>query len=265
MPTLTDLLNRLWEDYAAFTPQAHAVHHLLDQRGETVVNDHIALRTFDDPRIGLEALAGAFISHGYRPRGAYEFPEKKLVARHYEHGQAEMPKVFISELKLQACSGALRGVVRDLVDQAPADLAKRWDFPTSGRPWRLSFDTYRKLAAESEYAAWVAAFGFRANHFTVLVNRLKTFRDLAALNAFLKQAGFRLNTSGGEIKGSPDVLLEQSSTLADQVDMPFSDGTQRIGGCYYEFARRYPLPDGSLFQGFVAQSANRIFESTNRR
>jgi hypothetical protein len=37
-----------------------------------------------------------------------------------------------------------------------------------------------------------------------------------------------------------------------------------IPTCYYEFARRYPLADGRLYQGFVAASADRIFESTHR-
>ena len=32
-----------------------------------------------------------------------------------------------------------------------------------------------------------------------------------------------------------------------------------------DFALRYPLPNGELFQGFVANSASRIFESTDRR
>ena len=111
----------------------------------------------------------------------------------------------------------------------------------------------------------MAAFGFRANHFTVLVNALATFDGLESFNAYLKQAGYQLNASGGEIKGSPEVCLEQSSTLADQVSVDFSDSVQTIPGCYYEFARRYPLPDGSLFGGFVARSADKIFESTNRR
>ena len=47
--------------------------------------------------------------------------------------------------------------------------------------------------------------------------------------------------------------------------MKFDDGSKVIPCCYYEFARRYPLPNGNLFQGFVAKSADKIFESTNRR
>ena len=55
----------------------------------------------------------------------------------------------------------------------------------------------------------------RANHFTVLVNDLTTFKNLLELNAFLKSNGFKLNSAGGEVKGSREVFLEQSSTLAD--------------------------------------------------
>jgi hypothetical protein len=124
---------------------------------------------------------------------------------------------------------------------------------------------YETLRRESEYAAWLAAFGFRANHFTVDVNALKTFESLGELNRFLKDQGHRLNTSGGEIKGSPEDLLEQSSTLAGEVEVRFSDGRKRIPACYYEFARRYPGPDGKLFTGFVAKSADKIFQSTDRQ
>ncbi len=104
--------------------------------------------------------------------------------------------------------------------------------------------TYAALLDESEYAAWVAAFGFRVNHFTVDVNRLTTIADLAELNALLRAAGFTLNEAGGAIKGTPADRLEQSSTRADEVDVAFAEGVARVPSCYYEFARRYPLPSG---------------------
>ena len=123
---------------------------------------------------------------------------------------------------------------------------------------------YLKLAAESEYASWVYAFGFRPNHFTVSINHLKNFSDLAKLNAFLKMNGFMLNAAGGEIKGTPAELLEQSSTMAGEIMWQFGDGVYSIPACYYEFAKRYPLTSGELYQGFIAASADKIFESTNR-
>ena len=265
MQRIDDLLERLWIDYRTLNPQAEAIHALLQSRGERVVNDHVALRTYNDPRVGLETLSAAFIRHGYTPRGDYSFPEKKLEARHFEHPSGKLPRVFISELKLQEFSPALQSTVKRLIDQMPPELPGRWDFPVAGRKWNVSWADYESLRKETEYGAWMAAFGFRANHFTVLVNALESFADLSELNAFLKKNGFKLNSSGGEIKGSPEVYLEQSSTLADQADVDFTDGPRRIPACYYEFALRHKMPDGRLYSGFVEKSADKIFESTNKR
>jgi len=265
MQPLDSLMKRLWDDYAAMNEQARGIHDLLKSEGEDIVNDHIALRTFDDKRVGVTALAREFVRLGYQPRGDYTFPDKKLLAQHFEHADARYPRVFISELKLADFSPKLRTTVKLLLDQMPVDLPQRSDFAIAGRPWRISFADYESLRAESEYAAWMAAFGFRANHFTVLVNALKKFDTLHKLNAFLKENGYELNASGGEIKGTPDELLEQSSTLASKVNVDFTDGPRVIPGCYYEFARRYADRDGKLFSGFIAKSADKIFESTNKR
>ena len=63
-----------------------------------------------------------------------------------------------------------------------------------------------------------------------------------------------------------DVLLEQGSTLADRAEFTFAGGqVEEIPTCYYEFAKRYRTSDGRLYQGFVAASADKIFESTNVR
>ncbi len=259
--SLETLLERMWLDYVRLNPLAWRVYGLLRARGEEVANDHIALRTFDLPRVDLGVLARPFLERGYVERGAYEFPEKQLVARHFE-GPAGRPKVFISQLRVEALPHKAAELIGDLVDAVPEDLAERPDFCLTGRVWPLSFAQYRDLLAVSDYAAWVAAFGFRPNHFTVDVNALRTFDSLAALDAFLKQSGIVLNTSGGEIKGSPEELLEQSSTLANLVEVEFADGVHAIPACYYEFARRYRGRDGRLYQGFIAASADKIFEST---
>jgi hypothetical protein len=213
----------------------------------------------------MEVLDRVFVAAGYEPADSYEFPDKKLFAYHYQHAERSLPKLFISELVVEDLSARTQDIIQRLVAQIPAGKALEPTFVAAGRPWKVSFRDYETLLAESEYAAWVAAFGFRANHFTVNVNNLKTFDGLPALNRFLKENGFALNQGGGEIKGSPEVYLEQSSTLADAVNVEFSDGTHRVPSCYYEFAKRYPLPNGELYQGFVAASADRIFESTNRR
>jgi len=264
-PQFNQLLQRLWTDFTEINPQAGAIHRLLESRGEVIVNDHIAFRTFADPRVGVEILERPFRAAGYVKKGEYRFETKKLVACHYEHTDAQLPKIFISELLVHEFSCDLQRVVNEMLDEIPAALLDDPELCAAGRPWDISIPIYEALAAESEYAGWLAAFGFRANHFTVLVNALQTVTSLAELNEIIRGAGFALNAEGGEIKGSPDDLLEQSSTLASQVEATFSDGQILIPGCYYEFARRYELPDGSLFNGFVPQSADKIFQSTDRR
>lgn len=265
MDDLEKLLGHLWEDYAAINVQARRIHELLQERGEKIVNDHVAFRTFNLPKVGLEVLAELFKRLGYAPKAEYEFPEKKLFARHFEHPDAGNPKIFISELKVESFSEGFKKIIRDLVDQIPKERVSRRDFLYAGILWKpVAWEVYLKLDQESDYASWLAAFGYRANHFTVAFNALKNFKRLDELNAFLKKHGFKLNASGGEVKGSPSEYLEQSSTLAKPVEIQFANKKSKIPSCYYEFARRYPLPDGSLFQGFVAPSADKLFESTDR-
>jgi 2-oxoadipate dioxygenase/decarboxylase len=257
------LLDALWRDYTASTPQAATIHALFAARGETVVNDHVALRTYGVPAVGLAVMARPFERLGWQPRDDYRFADKHLRARYWQHPDPARPKVFISELILDELSPAARATVDALVAQIPPGFGDRADLPWAGRPWQVDHATYQALLAESEYAAWVAAFGFRVNHFTVDVNRLRTFAGLAEVNAFVTASGFRLNDAGGVVKGNPAERLEQSSTRADEIDVALGDGVVRLPSCYYEFAKRYPLPGGELFQGFVPASADKIFESTD--
>ncbi len=265
MVDIDNLFDRLWALFRRMNPQAEAIHQLLAESGEVILNDHIAFRTFDDPRVDIDFLARPFLNAGYLPQGEYEFPNKHLVARHFEHSDPQRPKIFISQLKLRDMSERLQEKVTGFIDQILPETYERDDFCAMGRPWDIDYTTYEQLVQESEYAGWLSAFGFCANHFTVLVNKLSTIDKLEDLNEFLKSNGFELNSAGGEIKGSPEEYLEQSSTLAAEIDVPFADGLHRIPSCYYEFARRYQLPDGKTFPGFITQSADKIFESTDRR
>jgi hypothetical protein len=213
--------------------------------------------------VNLSVLAKHFTSIGYVDSGDYQFVQKKLIAKHFEHPDPKQPKVFISELLVEEFSPELQKSIHGLIDQVDETATTADNFIYSGRHWDVDKTTYQALLAESEYAAWVAALGYRANHFTVSINDLPEFERIEDVNQALKQAGFVLNSSGGEIKGSPEVLLEQSSTMADKVVVNFTDGDVEIPSCFYEFARRYPMDNGQLYTGFVAASADKIFESTN--
>ncbi|MFC1237699.1 DUF1338 domain-containing protein [Vibrio sp. F74] len=257
------LFQSLWNDYIErLCPSADKVHDLLEE-GEDLINDHIALRTFSLAPLGLEVLAKPFLDLGYKACGDYVFESKNLTAKHYEHPDKTQPKVFISQLEVGLCSPQLQSIVEKLVLQVDSEKLTSSDFLHHGRLWNISHEDYLLLSKESEYAAWLAAHGYGANHFTVSVNQLNAFSSVKTVNDHLRVAGFAINESGGEVKGSAEVLLEQSSTMADKVPVSFSDGKQIIPGGFYEFALRYPMNNGELYQGFVAASADKIFESTD--
>ncbi len=263
--TKEELLDRLWEQYTAITPSAEKIEALLSKNGSLITNDHIALRTFNDSRVNIAVLEKPFLEAGYAPCGTYDFASKKLFAKHYEHTlDKQAPRIFISELELEKCSAGLQRIVQKILDSCDAETFKQPDLILAGRIWeKPSHALYSILREESEYAAWMYVFGFRANHFTVNVNDLADFKTLEALNLFLENEGWKLNLSGGKIKGSPAQLLEQSSTLGDVLGIEFKEGRYYIPTCYYEFAKRYPDASGQLFLGFIASSANKIFESTD--
>jgi hypothetical protein len=263
--TYTDIFNRLWTSYILQNPSTKTVYDLFIAEGETVVNDHIAFRTFRHPLIGVDVLSQVFLKNGYEYKGDYHFETKKLYAKHFEHvTDREAPRVFISELLTDEFSPFLQQTVAAWASGIPASIAASDELIYSGNTSGIpSWEVYEKLRSESEYAAWLYVNGFCANHFTVSVNRLKKINSVEKVNALLKSHGFLLNDAGGEIQGTPAELLEQSSIRAGMVKFTFTEGQYEIPGCYYEFARRYPDSDGNLYSGFIAKSADKIFESTN--
>ncbi len=261
---LSSYLEKMWNDYININPQAQRLSSLLIQSGEKIVNDHIALRTFNHPKLGIESMAYHFKKFGYIERGEYFFKEKKLYAKHYENIDPSFPKIFISELELEKVSPLVQEIINHCINSVDEKIVSKDDFAYSGRHWISHHATYLKLAAESEYASWVYAYGFRPNHFTLSLNHLRYFNDIRKINEFIKNNHFVLNAAGGEVKGTPAELLEQSSTMASEIQLQFADGVYPTPGCYYEFAKRYPMPNGNLYQGFIAKSADKIFESTNK-
>ena len=262
---INSFFQQLWDDYRTITPQAERIHALFSAYGP-VRNDHVAFRTLRYGPYGISELEPRLLSLGYVRDQNYHFPEKKLEAWSYTHRDAEQPLIFLSELLLDQLPANARDALLAAVHTGEEALPPGAEAFMAGRCWAPPpFDVYQALAKESEYAAWLLAWGFRANHFTVSINHLPRFASLQEVTEFLINEGFVLNTSGGVIKGSPDVLLEQASTLADIYTAEFANGERHgIPSCYYEFALRYPDKAGNLYQGFVAASADKIFESTHR-
>jgi hypothetical protein len=263
-----EFFENLWHDYIDITPQAEKVRRLFLSRGDDVVNDHVAFRTFSDSPVCLAKLEIELEKMGYAAYENYRFEQKKLDARSYYHPADEnAPKIFLSELQVGELSEQARAIISGMTAQISPDAVKDPSIFWQGRLWDMpTRQDYDRLLQESEYAAWLSTIGLRVNHFTVDVNRLNSLDDLQAVNQLLKDNGFSINTVGSEIKGSPELFLEQSSTMADKIDVEFRDGEAcTIPSCFYEFAKRHQTDSGDIFPGFIEGNADKIFESTHAR
>lgn len=270
MPALKCFYAQLWQQYIKISPQALAIHHLFENEGEALVNDHVAFRTFSNSTISIEHLEAQVFSLGYQYLEAYHFEAKKLDARCYVHPHSPT-KIFLSELLWPKLSAPAQAIIDPFIQQIAASTIvgrKVLNVPrlNAGRIWAMpTYKNYLKLLEESEYAAWLSVWGLRANHFTIYVNYLRKYSELSQVVGLLQGHGYVLNSVGGVIKGSKEQRLIQSSTMADKALVLFPDkGEQQVSTCYYEFAQRFKQKDGTLYQGFVPESADKIFESTNR-
>ena len=208
---LQEIYNRLWKDYTEQNPSVDKIYNLFLNEGEKINHDHIAFRSFNDPRVNIDVIAKPFIERGYEPKGEYHFEKKKAYARHYEHkDNPALPRIFISHLLTGQLSKYVQDTVDRILEKSPLQKYGPEELIYSRTLWGTpNYDVYKKLREESEYAAWMYAFGFRVNHFAMKVNDFKKFTNLENINERLKKEGWIMNQSGGEIKGSKEQLLEQ--------------------------------------------------------
>ncbi len=185
------IFEKLWDQYSTENPSAAQIHRLFSKEDQPVINDHVAFRTCNDARVNIDMLALPFIDAGYKPRGEYRFEAKKLMARHYEMPDSpESPRVFISELLLEEFSTFLQNTIREKLDRVSEDVLASPDLIFQGTLFNpLSHETYSRLREESEYAAWLYVFGFRANHFTVSINYLPEFESIEDVNDVSEKGG----------------------------------------------------------------------------
>ncbi len=275
---LKAVLNGLMAPYLKRVPDAETVFQQLAKRGEKVHNDHIAFRSL----LGIKVLEKIFLHLNYRRMGERMlFSEKKLNAFWYKHSDPEMPRVFISELRLDELDPRSVSIIKesmetailpkdrdrvhmddmsnsqiydyfeesilpDLQAMSGEDIAEFLHTPLWQKP---TLEDFLYLQKQSEWGSWAIYNDYYLNHFTVAVHRLKSFDSIETFNAWVETpldqggCGLTLNTSGGKLKVSPDGLLLQSSTVANTVEGTFRDGKRsEIPGSYSEYAYRKILP-----------------------
>ena len=293
---LDTILAGLMRSYSQRVPDVRRITDQMCRDGliasvEDIENDHIAFRTMGVPQLGIRSLEKIFLHCGYEQRDAYFFAGKKLDAFWYSPPEPHYPRVFISELRVNDLSDDAQRLITSYTGEVQSDPVDSLDLDDGAAVdqflhrglWRTpTWDDFQRLSDESEYASWVIYNRYYLNHFTISVHNLPApYNTVAALNAWLKSIGVRLNDAGGEIKTSPDGLLIQSSTVAELVQAEFDDGkgglvAQMIPGSYVEFAERRVLPEFQHLpaeqiqrqhrrDGFEAANADKIFESTYRQ
>lgn len=257
-----DLIWKLWLSYKANTPSAEVIQNLLSIQKDDYFNDHIAFRTINSSSLKKERIAKIFLQYGWEIKGSYHFEEKHLNAIHMEHSSnIKLPKIFISELILEKVSVSTEKIL-SVAFEVYEQHAKNENFLSIGRKHSINYSDYQKLLNESEYASWLYIFGIQPNHFTVYLNNYPKL-SIEEFAQSLQDKNIALNTFGGIIKGSKEKGLKQASTMADKKYIKFADQDLEIEipSCYVEFAERFNI-NGTLFNGFITNSADKIFEST---
>lgn len=291
------LFDRLWARYRARVEYVQTYERVIEEAGATFFNDHIAFRSlaWQDPFVGLATISRLFEALGYRPAGAYAFPDKRLSAVHFDPPDPRLPKLFFSELRVAEFSFPFRRLLQEslsthrppptkeflaslhvLNDETDPDKSAGLLDHAYGWLTELPWETPQKAIVEavnerSQYAAWVLLHGYNVNHFTSLIDshQVEALDDIEKTSAALSAAGVPMKS---EIEGERGAPLRQTATEAVTLDMPVHDEedstTMPWTYAYFELAQRTPFKDadGNLvrFEGFLGSQATNLFEMTKR-
>jgi hypothetical protein len=291
---LAAVFDSLWDRYRSRVSYVQAYEKMVAAAGATYFNDHIAFRTLavQQPQTGIASVSRVFEALGYRAAGSYHFEDKQLSAIHFQHTNAQFPKLFISELKTwELPTNSRRIIEQTLVNHRLAFreelLATLTTLDTNPiatdqllsevvnffhtLPWQPPQKSdVVELNKTSQYGAWTLVHGYNVNHFTSLVNShaVPALNDLEKTMAALAAAGVPIKT---EIEGERGSKLRQSATEAVKIDVDVRDGEQPAkmpwSYAYFELAERNEIVDAATgkqvrFEGFLGPQATNLFEMT---
>jgi len=285
------LFDRLWDRYRARVSYVNVYEKIVVEHGATFFNDHIALRSLalQDPSMGIFSISRLFEALGYRAAECYGFEDKHLGAIYYQHPHPQLPKLFISELRVRELSTKSRDIIGDVtsqkycprdsdellralfrVESASADeqeaLLTRAVNVIHELPWSPpEHSKVEALHEESQYGAWVLVHGNNVNHFTALINshKVPALNSIEKTVAALTSAGVPMKAS---IEGEEGSNLRQTATNAVNISCAMTHQGKDVQVmwpyAYFELAQRDPLPDGSRYEGFFSTQATNLFEMT---
>ena len=273
---------------------------LVMEKGGNVVNDHIALRTFNthtgEQPEGIRAIRHILNYLDYKPVQTYTFKKKKLTAIHFEHPDKMFPKIFVSQLEVEQLPEWAQRIIHNTVVDTPYLLSdnsiellgllkKDGQIPKLAadalvadltqyfrRPWSVpKKEDVLKINDVSQYAAWVMLHGNAVNHFTAFINHqnVKEWPDLETTCKGLEMAGIPMKEA---IEGEKGSKLRQSATQAVKEDVEVIEEDEhemlRWTYAYYELAERGFIEENGqqkLFTGFLGDQATHLFDMTRTR
>ena len=291
---LGKLFDALWERYRQRVSYVQTYEQVIRSCGATFFNDHIAFRTFatQQPMAGIGMISRIFEALGYRAAGSYHFDDKQLSAIHFQHANPQLPKLFISQLRVWELPPEVRGIIARTVrsHRAPMETevlsalaSQDQDGKTDGEllarvlgefhelPWLLpAREDVEALNNVSQYAAWVLVHGYNVNHFTSLINShgKAELDSIEKTIAALTKAGVPMKK---EIEGEPGSKLRQSATEAVTIEVDVHDrglpAKMPWTYAYFELAQRDTIVDPATgkparFEGFLGPQATNLFEMT---
>jgi hypothetical protein len=291
---ITNLLwNTLWQDYYHRVEYARIYQQMIQEARFTIANDHLAFRSLGltinrngkEINLGIPYLAKIIEALGYEKAGEYEFSDRYLQASHYQHPEQDrfnLPKLFISELIVDALPATLAQQIKEIVNTGnffhQQDL-NQWlttESPETiitqlkaifSRPWQPpKRSLVEAVNTVSQYGAWVLLHGYTVNHFTGYINHHHTsiYSDIEKTAQALGDRGIPMKN---KIEGSAKTGLRQTATVAvtEMVEVwdDTSQGVSQIPWtyAYYELAERN-IVEGKLFEGFLNAQAKNLFSMT---
>ena len=291
------LVDGLWKQYTERIPYAKLYADMVTGKGGKVVIDHIAFRTFNthcgEQPEGIRAIKHILNYLEYKQVTKYSFPKKKLNAVHFEHPDATLPKIFVSQLEVSELPGWAQNMINKMVHNTSyllsdksiellGILEENGSLPSEAaeylvndlvhyfrRPWNIPLkDDVLKINDVSQYGAWVLLHGNSVNHFAALVNfqDVKEWPDLETTCEALAAAGIPMKD---EIEGEKGSKLRQSATLAvkEEVKIKSENGFEKMiwTYAYFELVQRNYIEENGvqkLFSGFLGEQANHLFDLT---
>lgn len=300
----TELTKKLWINYKNTVTSITIIENKLKNfPHHKLLLDHYAIIDLPSTKTGLNILCQIFSSIGYEVQGRDYLAEKQnnfmWMAERCSIGKPvenTLPQVVVADFLLEELPINIRKVIEKLTKNIKAtplseiqklsehaylgdgNAAKKLItilikyFTERDRPLP-TLREFKQVNEFNELLAWVLVFGRQPNHFAISIHLMKCFSSIREFNFFIKEKlKLPLHETGGAVKGSCEVGIEQSSTKGSIINVQIADGIISIPEQFIEFVWRYPniklksdMKWNEYFTGFIALNANKVIESVYQK